>query len=152
MRHIDPTLGQLLPHRDGKLDGVVGTSHKIWVPHKVEILPFPRYPYHPTFAELPAVAFPVPNQLPESRLARPEPLYPKPDVEPYFCPTIGFCDLCSGYETQWQRKTDTANLLNDFLNLADYDHGSEQTCKRVVIFAQQWGPLWRCRGTRHNSP
>jgi hypothetical protein len=76
MRNIDPTLGQLVPHRDGKLNNVVGTSHEIWVPHKVKILPFPRYHYYPTWAELPTVAFPVPYQLPEGRPYKPEPLYP----------------------------------------------------------------------------
>lgn len=145
MRNIDPTLGRLLPHQDGKLESLVGTSHNICVPPQVEILPFPRYPDYLQYAEQPAVVFPAidsswvkrNDQFPESTYV---------DVNPFYLSNL----ISQGVqELRWEWKTDTTYLLNDFLKLADHEDMHEKARNQVRGFAQRWGPLWRCRQPRH---
>ena len=88
------------------------------------------------------------HQVPENCLYVPEPFYLNRSVESFLNPTTP--DLSEAYEAQWQRKTYTPYCFNDFLKLAAYEDINDEACKKVSLFAQRWGPLWRCRGTRHN--
>ena len=43
--------------------------------------------------------------------------------------------------SRWKQKTDTKEVLHDFLRLAHAD----TTDQNVLKFSERWGPLWRCR-------
>jgi hypothetical protein len=134
MKRIDETYEKLLLREDGRLDTPAGFYHQIWVPPDVERVSFPSYADYEHYAGLPAVEFPVIRQhCWDAETA--------PDAPCVRAATVR--SLLGEGEAwkRWQLKTDTTELLNDFLKLAHED----TTEKRVLKFAERWGPLWRCR-------
>lgn len=134
MKRHDETYVRLFLREDGTLDTQAGFYHCIWVPPDVDLIPFPAYPDYEHYAESPAVDFFVPRQKCWDTELAPEALYVSSS-------SLRFLSGQDGAWKRWQQKTDTTDLLHDFLRLAHEDI----TAQQVLTFAGRWGPLWRCR-------
>jgi len=134
MKRLDMTYEKLFLREDGRLDTPEGFYHRIWVPPDADLIAFPSYPDYEHYAGLPAVEFPVPHQRCWDTERAPEALYVSG-------PSLRFLFSQDGAWKRWQLKTDTTDLLQDFLRLAHEDI----TEQHALTFAERWGPLWRCR-------
>ena len=120
MKRIDETYVELFGREDGGFFTTGGYYHRLWVPLQVALVPFPYYLGYYHYEGFPGV------QFPELRGN---------------CSALQFLRGKDEPREGWRQKTDTATLLHDFLRLAHEDTAEKQ----VLKFAEQWGPLWRCR-------
>jgi hypothetical protein len=150
---VDSTLSHHLKYRDGYLEPVFGSRHRLLVPPSVEVRP---------------------HQLPKSKGEQLCLVYPVPDLwwSPDYCLAHGeelvqhveSTSLQDGDDEEnivdggWHYKGSQGSLLlSELLNLAPAweekptDAVLEREAPKVQRFVERWGPLWRCMRPSHSA-